>query len=219
MEVLAPPSREYHLKKARLAKRRAEVAEALSRGLSQLQMVKTLDLTLGQVKSDLRIIERALQVEMVGSAARHKAVMIHKIRRLASVAWAEWERSRQEQRKTRQKSKRAGEGETAPVEVTIEKTERIGDIGFLNLIATLYVREMELLGIAAPVGPVVVDQSVTVENKNLIVVSDSGQDTDMPWMKTLRRGRAEQGQPLLEEGQLRDETTEPVDATLTKTDA
>lgn len=203
-----PPPKPNDIRKALTSKRRAEIAARITRGQTHGIIARDLRVTPGTVKSDVRWLSKLWRAEAAGSALRHKALLLQKNRLLQREAWEGYERSKQERKMIRQKSSRPGKADgPAPVEVTVEKEERDGGAMWLALLLQLQAKEAELLGVAPGMTIVNNDNRKLVDNSRIIVVQDAGLPTDMPWMKTLRRGTAEQGRPLLPEGQLFNEST------------
>lgn len=209
-----PPPRPADIRKAIMAKRRADVSAGLLRGATQVMLAKDLGLRPGQVKADIKWLTREWKREALGKRDKHIALLLQKNRALQREAWEGYERSKQERKTVRQKSSRTVKADKpTPMEVTVEREERDGGAVWLALLLNLQAKEAELLGVAP--GMTVIDQSKTlVDNRQVIVVQDQGLPTDMPWMKTLRRGTAEQGQPLLpERAGLLDGATPVIEAT------
>jgi hypothetical protein len=121
---------------------RAKIAELRLKGWTQQQIAQAVDISLRTCIRELEILHRQWREEASEDIAAIKARELHKLDRMESEAWREWERSRVPHRKLVMEGGKV---------TRVEKSGQTGDPRYLQAIMGIQDRRSRLLGLDAPV--------------------------------------------------------------------
>lgn len=139
-----------------VAARRERVWEATCRGLTTRQIARQEEVDHKQIVRDLAAIheERGAgdAAERAGRLERSTDLARARYRLVVREAMTEWERSKTDKQKRREKAKQKGGGDGGPDETEAEQTTegRLGDPAYLRAVVAAQTRLDEIDGIDAP---------------------------------------------------------------------
>lgn len=128
--------------------RRRLVLERYVDGTTMRQIAREFGVSVGTIHSDVAFCREQWREEMIHLVEGWKDRELDKIDRVEAAAWAGWERSLRESKKTVTERSRRGQNDNDKAKV--EKQDRDGDPRFLKIMADCIEQRCKILGLHAP---------------------------------------------------------------------